>query len=142
VISIEGTVVEGCHGAGGFTIAAQMPCFEKRIPEIKGSRPATINLHLDRQLQVDNPDSEFDCIWRTPQGFAVLERFGFMEITIKFPIGTEPRQAWIYIPHDSPHRSNRFQVEIISRDIIGIEYGSRCRINLPRGNANPECIVV
>ena len=70
------------------------------------------------------------------------EMFGFLEITIEFPIRSEPRQAWIYIPHDSPHRNNRFHVEVLSVEIKGIAYGSRCRINLPRGNAQADCIVV
>lgn len=141
MLSIEGIVVEGLRAASEFTIAAQMPCFEKEIPELKGSHHGTINLRLDSQLRIDNPDREIGCIWRARQG-DVWEVFGFLEITIEFPIGGEPRRAWIYIPHDSPHRSNHFQVEIISRQIEGIGYDSRCRINLPRGNVEPGCIVV
>jgi hypothetical protein len=138
VIILDGTVVEGLHAAGRFTIAAQMPCFEKEIPEIKGVHHATINLRLDRQLRVDHPDREILCVWSGPAG----EVFGFLEITIEFPIGGGKVQAWIYIPNDSPHRDNRFQVEILSREINGIAYGSRCRINLPRGNSESDCIVV
>lgn len=137
VISVDGVVVEGLHAASGFTIAAQMPCFEKEIPGIKASYHGTINLYLERQLRIDNPDREILCVCAGPG-----EMFGFLEITIEFPIRSEPRQAWIYIPHDSPHRNNRFHVEVLSVEIKGIAYGSRCRINLPRGNAQADCIVV
>ena len=62
VISVDGVVVERLHAASGFTIAAQMPCFEKEIPGIKASYHGTINLYLERQLRIDNPDREILCV--------------------------------------------------------------------------------
>jgi CTP-dependent riboflavin kinase len=138
MISVVGTVTEGLRAASGFTIAAQMPFFLKKIPEIATSYHGTINLRLDRKLRIDNPDREIFCMWAGPPG----EMFGFLEIGIEFPINTEPHQAWIYIPHDSPHHGNRFQVEIISEKIEGLAYGSRCGIRLPRGIVESDCIVV
>ena len=138
MIKLDGTVVEGLREASRCTIAAQMPCFVKEIPEMEGSYYGTINLRLDSQLGIENPDLEILCVWCGPPG----EMFGFLEIAIEFPIESEPRQAWIYIPYGSPHRGNRFQVEIISREINGLGYGSRCRINLPRGNMEAGGIVV
>jgi hypothetical protein len=141
VLNVDGMVVQGLGAASGFTIAAQMPCFEKEIPELKGSHHGTMNLRLDSALRIHNPDREIGCFWRAAQG-EVWEVFGFLEITIEFPISGEPRRAWIYIPYDSPHRNNHFQIEIIWRKIHGLGYGSRCRINLPRGRAESGCIVV
>ena len=138
MISVVGTVTEGLRAASGFTIAAQMPFFVKKIPEMATSYCGTINLRLEEQVRIDDPDHEIFCMWAGPPG----EMFGFLEITVEFPIGTEPRRAWIYIPHDSPHRGNRFQLEIISQTIVGLTYGSRCRISLPRGHVEADCIVV
>jgi hypothetical protein len=141
MLSVDGTVMRGLGFASTCSIAAQMPCFEKEIAELKDIYFGTINLLLDNQLRIENPDREIDCIWRAPMGY-VREVFGFLEITIEFPIGGEPRQAWIYIPHDSPHRGNRFQVEILSKKIEGLTYDLRCRIYLPRGNTESGCIVL
>jgi hypothetical protein len=139
VISLDGQVIRGLGFARDVSIPAQMPCFEKVIPEIKGSYHGTINLCLPRPLRIVYPDQLIPCAWQVG---AVPELFGFLKISIEFPIGGEPKQAWIYIPYNSPHLNNRYQVEIISQEIKGLEYGSRCRINLPRGNEDSESIVV
>lgn len=137
MITIDGVVVSGLRFAGSVSIPAQVPCFERGMPELAGVHFGTINLRLDRRVRIDNPDREFACVWNGYQ-----EVFGFLEIRIEFPIGGESRQAWIYIPHGSPHREDRWQVEILAKTIEGLSYGSRCRINLPRGTAELDCIVV
>jgi RNA:NAD 2'-phosphotransferase (TPT1/KptA family) len=93
MLHIDGTVKEGLRAASGFTIAAQMPCLEKEIPEIKGVYHGTINLLLDRQLRIDNPDREILCVWCGPPG----EVFGILEITIEFPLAArQSGRGFIY----------------------------------------------
>jgi hypothetical protein len=138
MFTIEGTVIPGLGAAGLMTVVRQMPHFEAVIPEMKGFHPATINLQLDGALRIDTPDRQTDLAWSGPKP----ERFSFLRIGLEFPIGNTALDAWIYVPHDSPHFGKRCQVEIIAPKISGLSYGSRCRVQIHRGRTVPGLIIV
>ena len=65
---------------------------------------------------------------------AAPEKFGILEIKFECPLGSEPRQAWIYLPQNSPHRHNLFGIEIIAEDLKGsAPEGAHCRIHIEKG---------
>ena len=130
-------VVRGL-GAGSITIPMQMVHFEILLPELKVCHPATLNLRLENPLRIDNPDivAEYDWSGAGP------ERFSFLRIGLEFPVGGVAHRAWIYIPHDSPHFGNRFQIEVLAARIEGISYGARCRVLIPRARVVSGIVVV
>jgi hypothetical protein len=138
VFTLEGTVIPGLRAAGLMTVVRQMPHFETVIPEMKGLYAATINLRLEGALRIENPDHQTEFAWSGPQA----EKFSFLRVGLEFPIGNAAVDAWIYIPHDSPHFDKRCQVEIIAPKMSGLRYGSSCRIHIPRGRTVPGLIIV
>jgi hypothetical protein len=139
MICIDGEVVRGLRAANE-TLKKQIPLIAIEFPEIKNCHPASINLKMECELRIDHPDHETGLIeWNEPPG----EKFGFLRIGFEFPLETEPRKAWIYIPHDSPHFANRSQVEVITTaKLDGLGYGSLCRIHLRKGHVAAGSIVV
>lgn len=134
-INIEGEVVKGLQAAGRpeqGTLALQKPCFEEAFPEMRGAwlHWATINLKLGLPMHIVKFDLETKCAW---QGLGVEpEKFGFLRIEIEFPISGQRRPAFCYVPHNSPHFSNPYVVEVLTSKIEGIEYGVHCLIHIPR----------
>ena len=66
-----------------------------------------------------------------------VEGFGFLEIKFEWPLDTQPFQAWLYLPHDSPHRYNMLRAEVITKEITTLkaitemnEENARCRLHL------------
>ena len=134
-INIEGEVVKGCQVAGKpgqGTLALQKACFQETFPEMRGDWLywATINLQLVLPLRILKFDLETKCAW---QGLGVPpETFGFLRIEIEFPIGGQRRPAFCYVPHNSPHFSNPYIVEVLTSKMEGIDYGVHCVIHIPR----------
>lgn len=130
--------MKGLQAAGRDTLPKQIHHFESVLPDFKGCHPATINLRLDRELRIENPDYETRFEWTGPPG----EVFGFLKIGLEFPVGAPLQPAWIYIPHDSPHFGIHSQAEVISQKIEGISYGSLCRVHILRGRLESEVLIV
>lgn len=138
---INGVVVQGL-GAATTTLDLQIPLIEKEFPEIGscGScKRGSINIQLKNALRIENPDhTTRPIVWAGLPG----EVFSFLRILLEYPIGANPTRAWIYIPHGSPHRNNRCQVEVIAKPMQDLAYGSRCRIHIERGRDDFDMIVV
>jgi hypothetical protein len=135
---INGVVVQGL-GAAAKTLAIQIPLIEEEFPEIRCCHRASINIQLKNALRIEDPDYTTGPIpWAGPPG----EVFGFLRILLEYPAGATSKRAWIYIPHDSPHRNNRCHVEVIAERMQHIAYGSRCRIHIERGRDDFDMIVV
>lgn len=138
MIVVNGTICRGLRAATT-TIALQMPHFERCFPEIRDCHPASINVCLDCELQVLIPDCTTPPIeWQYGQ----REVFSFLRVGFEYPAGGEPKQAWVYIPHDSPHRQNPRYAEIMSQWLGGVMPGARCRLHLPRGTKQSEVVIV
>lgn len=141
-ITIDGTVARGANGAHT-TIAFQLPHLVSRFSVLAGCHPGTINVHLDQPLRGDNPDFETPPITWLPGHPA--EKFAFLEIAFESPLGDAPNRAWIYIPSNSPHFHNVFQIELIA-PFIGIAAatvpGTRCRIHVPKLHTTRDLIIV
>jgi hypothetical protein len=138
MLVMRGKVIRGC-GAAISTIAAQMPYFVPLFPEIKDCHLASINVLLEQGLRVFNPDYETPPIpWAGQPG----EIFSFHRIKIEIPIGSEPQQAWIYIPHGSPHYFHPFIVEVIAQRIGGVTYDMACQIHIPKVRAQCSLFIV
>ena len=136
---IDGTVAQGLQAAGAQTLPRQKDHFEHVIPAMKNfCHWATINVRLQRPILVITPDHQTQFDW----GAGRPETFSFVEIQLEFPIGGARHNAWIYIPHDSPHFSDSSLAEVITKKIEGLTYGSECRIHLARGHVQGSLIVV
>jgi hypothetical protein len=117
----------------------QLPLVEKEFPDIKGSYPGTMNVLLRAALRVYDPDFTTTSIsWLLP---GQSEKFNLTKINFECPIGMN-YPAWIYDPHDSPHRFNDYLVEVISQKIPGVTYGMECQINLLRSKGVFGVVVV
>jgi len=135
---INGVVVQGLRAATR-TLELQIPLIEKEFPEIGSCRRSSINIQLKNALRIEKPDhTTGPILWAGPPG----EIFSFLRVSLEFPIGAGPKRAWIYVPHDSPHRNNRCQVEVICPPIQNLGYGSQCRIHIEQGRDDFDMIVV
>jgi len=134
---INGVVVQGLRAATR-TLDFQIPLIEKEFPEIGCCKRGSINIQLKNALRIEKPDHTTGPIpWAGPPG----EIFSFLRILLECPVGSDPQPAWIYVPHDSPHRDNRCQVEVIAPPIQHISYGSQCIIHLERGRNDFDMIL-
>jgi hypothetical protein len=132
-IIADAEVTRGMRAAGQLTLPLQRAHFEAMFAEMrKGLHWATLNLKLDVPVRIKSFDFETTHAWEGPG--VVAERFGFIRIEIECPIGEPRRPALIYVPHNSPHFSNRHQIEVITSKIEGISYGTRCRVYLPESH--------
>jgi hypothetical protein len=126
LVSIEGRV-RNHLGKATHNLRLQIPLIESEFPEIKGCYLGSINLELEVPLLVVAPDHRTKPIpWRdNPQETGV---FDFLRIKIEAPIDSAPEPAWLYIPHDSPHRRTPCLHEVIANCRLPIDEGTRCRI--------------
>jgi hypothetical protein len=125
---IDGRIVPGYMAAAG-TLAKQLPKIELEYPPIEGCHPGSMNVLLFIPLRVIDPDYTTAPIEWEP---GHRERFSLTRIGFECPIGGWRYPAWIYDPHDSPHRFNDYLVEVIARTIPGVDYGAYCRLHLTR----------
>lgn len=117
----------------------QIPLIGLDFPEIANCFKGSINVKLDCGLRVDNPDHRTQPIdWGDPNP----EVFGLHRVSIEFGPDGLVFPAWLYIPYNSPHFTNRYQVEIIAEKIPGIGYGSRCQLNISNGKWESANLVV
>lgn len=141
-IDINGTIVNGVDGAHT-ALAFQLPHLVSRFPVLVGCHPGTINVQLDQPLRVDHPDFETPPIKWFPGHPS--EKFAFLEISFESPLGSAPRRAWIYIPSNSPHFHNVFQVEMIApfiHDAAATAAGVPCCIHIPKQHRTGDLIII
>jgi hypothetical protein len=141
--TIEATIVRGL-GSATQTLQLQKPLLMTQFPEIADCHPATINLQLDRPLRVNNPDHTTEPIAWFPSQPEHFEKFSFLRIGFECPLGEPTRDAWIYIPHNSPHYADLFTVEIITArmDAAHVKAGTRCRVHIDGDVKSSEVLIV
>jgi len=128
MIIIRGRVTAGL-GAASETLQYQMPYFAIHFPEVTVCHRASINVHLECPLLILNPDHTTPLIpWAGPPG----EMFSFLRIRLECPLNSELRQAWIYIPHGSPHYHKFVEVEVVTKWIDNLELGMPCQIHIDK----------
>lgn len=111
MIRIKGQIQSGIGRAQNM-LPQQKPFLRTYVQDIDNFFNGTINVLLERPLIIFRPEI------LTPDftySNGKKERFGFQKI--KFEVGDNEHDAWIYIPYCSPHRSNPFLVEIIGKTI-------------------------
>ena len=140
MVFIDGEIVEGWKRAQ-MALAVQLPIFVRRLPDLAGCYPGTINVQLDEALYVQTPDLVTPPIRWTL--YRPEEHFSFLEITFESPVGTTPRRAWIYIPSGSPHFQDVHHIEVITQFLpIGAEIGTRCRIRISKQHTMHDDLIV
>jgi CTP-dependent riboflavin kinase len=141
-IVVEGIVVRGLGIAAGI-VRVQLPLVLPHLPSgyLPGieSLHGTINLQLDTPLRINNPDHTTPPIhW----GGQLPEQFSLLAIEFECPVNTKKRSAWIYIPHNSPHRVNLFSIEVISEWIPEATPNTRCRVHIQRPHRQSAITIV
>jgi hypothetical protein len=137
-IVINGTIKRGL-GAASTTVKLQLEQLARVYPPIARVHAGTINVQLERPLRVNNPSFTSEPIRWHPHA---LERFSFLEIEFECPSGAPRREAWIYIPHNSPHRPNLFIAEVLAEKIEGVQPDMACRILINHPHHQSEVIIV
>lgn len=99
---INATVAEG-QKAANWILKFQLPYLVWQFPEIKNIHPATINVKTETALEIENVDFKTPSVpWWTGKGWTA-EEFSFLRVGFEYPLNSAPREAWIYIPENSPH---------------------------------------
>ena len=125
---IDGRIVPGYRAAAD-SLVKQLPEIEPEYPPVEGCHPGSMNVLLFVPLRIVDPDYTTASIEWEPGHH---EKFSLTRIGFECPTGGWRYPAWIYDPHDSPHRFNDYLIEVIARMIPGVGYGTQCRLHLPR----------
>jgi hypothetical protein len=127
MIIIEGTVIAGL-GAAAQKLPELWPTIVRFIPAIQQCEQRTINIQLRHALHVKEPDLTIYVPWGLGS-----ENISIIEIELEYPVSGPTQQAWIYYPHNSPHRRNPFIQEIVTSKIANLQPLVDCRLHLLRG---------
>lgn len=140
VTTIDATTIVGL-GTASTSLKYQLPLFGRYHADIPKCFPGTINLELYEPLLIQHPTIETPPMqWAPPP--RPQEKFGIEEITFEFPKGGQMYQAWLYIPHLSPHFLILDHVEIIAARISNLKMGMPCRVHIPRPHQLRRIIVI
>ena len=98
------------------TVPRQLPLLLQHLPELESCYPATINLRLEKNLRIEQPDVVTPGIDWSEGWIERLPPETFRLTRIEFEIvGKHPRQTgWIYEASFSPHRGNAWFVEFLA----------------------------
>jgi hypothetical protein len=132
---IDATIARG-YGVASKNIKFQMPHLVWHFPEIRDIYTASINVELDTPLPLSTFDfTSLPIAWwdvaDTHPGRWAVERFSFVRITFEYPLDTSPKNAWLYIAHNSAYFKDPKRFEIITEKIDGLVPGTRCRVHAP-----------
>jgi hypothetical protein len=128
-VDLVGRIKHGL-GAANKTLSLQIPLIAQEFPEIASCHRGSINLELDAPLLVMAPDHRTKPIAWLPNS-PQTEMFDFLRVQLEAPVDTVAVQAWLYIPHGSPHRRTPCTHEVITShiDLAGVV---QCRIRIDR----------
>ena len=127
MIIIEGTVISGLS-LSARTLPEQWPIVVRFIPAIQQCEQRTINVQLKHALHVKEPDVMLYVPWGTGS-----ENVSIIEIEFEYPVNGPTQKAWIYYPHNSPHRRNPFIQEIVTSNIVNLQPLVDWRLHILRG---------
>lgn len=125
-MSLQAIIVPGLGVATG-TLARQLPLIAQTFPEIMDCYPGTLNLKLELPLEVIRPDHRTPPLAWTPSG-RTQEVFDLLRIELEFAHLSAPVNAWLYVAHNSPHRSTPTLHEVIAPK-LRLEDVRKCRIH-------------
>ncbi|MBU4502754.1 MAG: hypothetical protein KKA79_09235 [Nanoarchaeota archaeon] len=118
-MKLEGIVKEG-KGRANITIAKQKICFQQLgLKNVEKFKDGSINIDISPlKYEILNFDYFFENVeWDKDK----TENFGFVTIEkIIYNNCKWKKPGYIYIPHNSPHFSNKSQFEVISIEIDDI----------------------
>ncbi len=129
MFSIAGIKQAG-RGVATRNIGIQLPMITAEFPEVAHCHHGTINLLLDIPLLVISPDHRTRPLQWHPE-FGSGEVFDFLRITLEAPTGAAAVPAWLYIPHESPHRGDLRIYEVLAPE-LDISDGERCLVHVER----------
>ena len=123
MIQIKGVIVKGMGGAN-ISIRMQKPIFKsKGLLNVDNIFDGTLNVKLSQhRFEIIKFDHMFQKVkWHPTEfpedfGFIKIENINHRKISYHFP-------GYIYIPGNSPHRSNYRQFEVISQKIDNVNNG-------------------
>ena len=126
VVTKGGGWASGTSNSAGLpgTIERQKPFITKYVAALDGCYNGTINLMLDSPIGIRRHDVVTEpIVWMRNRAGEIFE---ITEVGLE--LGDTRHRAWIYTPHDSPHRLDRRIVELLAQPIEGITPGTRCAI--------------
>jgi hypothetical protein len=129
MLTIPGKIVRGL-GAASQTLIFQMPHFVESHPELEKCALRTINVILECQLEIISPSFVIGPIQWHPN--ARPEMFGFRSILLEFDQPQLVSDAWLYLPYNSPHRTNPFHAEILAPE-LRLDDAATCKIRITAG---------
>lgn len=127
LLSISARIVPGLGVAKG-TLARQLPLICQNFPEVADCYPGTINLEFEFPLTVTQPDHRTAPLAWTPSG-RTTEVFDLVRIELELDQLPARVPAWLYVAHNSPHRSTPTVHEVIARQ-INLSEVRECRLHL------------
>lgn len=128
MIIISGRIVAGL-GAASRTLKFQMPFFIQAHRELEKCLPRTINVILDSQIEIIPAFVVGPITWHERER---PELFGFRSIVFELPELSLQTDAWLYLPYNSPHRTNPFHVEVLAPE-LQLADTRACRIQIGNG---------
>jgi len=130
LVAIPGVRRAGLSAARG-NLAVQLPLMALEFPEIANSHHGTINVELAVPLIVVAPDHRTQPIHWNDDMFPNGEIFDLLRIQFEAPPDVAPVTAWLYIPHESPHRRTPYIHEVIGPE-LNIPVDVQCIIKINR----------
>jgi len=124
---LNGRIIRGINQAVR-CFNLQRPNFIRFIPQIAGYHMGTINIELDNNLIISNPDFITSPIkWSTDPP----EVFGFLNVNLIIQHPYQKVDSQIYIPYDSVHR-NSFKIHEIITTTLKFNIGDLVSIEIDK----------
>ncbi len=114
MIELKGIKSSG-FGAASHTLGKQLELIRNLYPEISDCYSGTLNIHLDSDFIIVNPDYRTGEIQWAPG--CLSEIFDFLKVELFIPRLNRSYIAWIYVAYNSPHRSRLNFHEVICEKI-------------------------
>lgn len=135
---IEGEIIQGMGAAAG-AVEKQLPELQKYEPLLASCHPGTLNVMLNQPLFVRKWDIVTDPIHWYVRDPNHCERFGLLSVV--FLHQDTVTNAWIFDPHNSPHRLNPFLVEILAPK-LDAQIGDRCNLDIRHPTKTRSYLIV
>lgn len=131
MIEIKGIKKSGLNAASK-TIPLQFQGLIKQYNEISSCFQGTINIQLENELIILNPDKRTLPIkWHND---APAEVFDFLKVKLCIPRLNVEKDAWIYIAHNSVHRNRYNFHELICEKIENLSDCENMKIRISRNS--------
>ena len=130
MITIKGNKIKG-EGAASHTIPLQFSTIVNGYREILNCFKGTININLEKDLYILNPDYKTQPIKWHP-AMQVGEIFDFLKIKLFLPRLNKEFDAWIYVAHHSPHRKKLNFHEVLCEKIDDLRVDEKLELKITK----------